>query len=217
MGCPVTCVLGEVPSRTEYDSSVAFFDWVSGSVTISTSSDFYEYKKMDFMITCTSDESIHMEALRTVTETFTVHFESPGAADCANDPTAYVMPSWPPATYEQIYIIDGASQELSVKPQFFELSLNCPTICTLYEGLAEEPDGMPLASDPSFRSWNQFTGELVVATDKLSLAGTKQELTIECVASRQFGGYFSVQFELIFTIPNGCFANIESAASLIED
>jgi len=218
MGCPVTCALGEVPSRTEYDSSVAFFDWVTGSVTISTSSGFYEYKKMDFIITCTSDESIHMEALRTVTETFTVHFVSPDAADCATDPTAFVMLSWGP-TYEQVYVIDGLSTELSIKPQFFELSQNCPTICTLYEGLATDglDAGLPKASDPSFRSWNQFTGELVVATDKISYAGSKQELTLVCVASPQFGGFFSVPFELIFTIPNGCFANIDATASTIED
>jgi hypothetical protein len=37
------------------------------------------------------------------------------------------------------------------------------------------------------------------------------------VASRQFGGYFSVQVELIFTIPNGCFADIDASKSLVED
>jgi hypothetical protein len=128
------------------------------------------------------------------------------------------MLSWGPA-YEQVYVIDGLSTELSIKPQFFELSQNCPTICTLYEGLATDglDAGLPKASDPSFRSWNQFTGELVVATDKISYAGSKMELTLVCVASPQFGGFFSVPFELIFTIPNGCFANIDATASTIED
>ena len=106
---------------------------------------------------------------------------------------------------------------MSIKPDFFELSMDCPTICTLYEGNSLEPAGLPQASDPAYKSFNLFTGELIVATNKLSYAGTRHPLTIECVASRQVGGYLSVQFEIVFTVPNGCFAQIDHSASLMED
>lgn len=90
-GCPITCTLGEVPSLTQFDNNVAFFNWQTGSVTISTSFSGYEYTKMDFIIQCTSDESIHINALKTVTETFTVHFVSPDAESCITNPTAFIM------------------------------------------------------------------------------------------------------------------------------
>lgn len=123
-----------------------------------------------------------------------------------------------------MYTIDGTNQPLSIMPTYFSLSTICPTICTLYEGhspdLYNVPSYLPQASDPSFQSFNQFTGELIVSTTNVNYAGLVMPLTIECVLSRMNGfgwGYFNTQFELQFTIPNGCIANIDPSASYIED
>ena len=146
-----------------------------------------------------------------MSETFTVHFTSPDAENCSTNMSAFIMILAAPA-FEQVYMIDtnkNPPDEMKIKPDFFELSMECPTICTLYEGNSLEPKGLPQASDPAYKSFNIFTGELTVATNKLSYAGTRHPLTIECVASRQVGGYLSVQFEVVFTVPNGCFATID--------
>jgi hypothetical protein len=90
---------------------------------------------MDFQLTCTSDESIHMTALRTVTDTFTVNFISAAASSCEYATDTYVMLNMAPA-FQQIYNIDGSNTPMSIKPSFFSLSMTCPTICTLYEGHA---------------------------------------------------------------------------------
>ena len=69
--------------------------------------------------------------------------------------------------------------------------MTCPAICTIYEGWnSQEPWTLAQASDPSFVSFNQFTGELIVATANSAYAGNVIPLTVECVSSRQFGGFF---------------------------
>ena len=174
---------------------------------------------MDFQLTCTSDESIHMDALRSVTDTFTVNFISAAAASCQLATDTYVMPGMMPP-YDQTYLIDGTSNLLSIKPEFFALSMTCPTICTLYEGHADDPTILPQAADETFQSFNQFTGELIVATDNVNYMGVRLPLTIECVSNRMWGpgfGYFSVPFEITYTIPNGCIAQIDPSSSYIED
>lgn len=53
-------------------------------MSIATSAkEIYAYVTMDFMLTCTSTDSIHIEALRTVTDTFSVNFISASAYDCS--------------------------------------------------------------------------------------------------------------------------------------
>lgn len=61
-------------------------------MSLSTSLDAYVYTKMDFIITCTSVSSLHMEALRTVTDTFTVNFKSSTTVDCETDFNSYLQP-----------------------------------------------------------------------------------------------------------------------------
>jgi len=49
--------------------------------------------------------------------------------------------------------------------------------------------------------------------------GTTLPLTIQCVANYNYGlgfGYFNVEFEVTYTIPNGCIAQIDPSASYIE-
>jgi len=175
-GCPVTCELGQIPSTSQYNNQiVSSFDTTTGAMSIATSDSSHEYTAMSFVITCTSDESVHMEALRTVTDTFTVNFLSAAAGDCATATDKWLMLGMPPL-YNQPYIIDGTSAELSITVDFFSLSMYCPAICTLYEGYYQNDfmpsmGVLPVATDPSFRSWNQFTGELIVATDNVSYAG----------------------------------------------
>ena len=81
-GCPVICTLGEVPSFTKYDTSTINFNTHTGEAFITTSESSIQFTSMSFIITCTSSESIHMEALRTVTDTFTVNFKNPAAGNC---------------------------------------------------------------------------------------------------------------------------------------
>lgn len=149
-----------------------------------------------------------MDALRTVTDTFTVNFVSAAAASCEFATDTFVMLNMAPA-YNQAYLIDGSNSPLSIKPDFFSLSMTCPTICTLYEGHDADPTVLPQASDETFQSFNQFTGELVVATNNVNYMGVRMPLTIQCVANRNFGegfGFFNVPFEILYTIPNGCIA-----------
>jgi len=56
--------------------------------------------------------------------------------------------------YQQIYNIDGSNTPLTIQPNFFSLSMNCPTICTLYEGHALDPRSLPQASDETFQSFD---------------------------------------------------------------
>jgi len=193
-GCPVTCTLGEVPSYTVHDTDVITFNDSTGEVFISTSQVSYQFTKMSLTITCTSDESIHMTPLRTVTDTFTVSFNSPDAADCDNSFDAYVFETYIP-DYQQTYIISDPPIKKSIMPEFFALSMTCPVICTLHELLdgadSSQPQLLPIASDPSFESFNQFTGELVISTTNQNYAGQEINLIVECASSRQYGGFFS--------------------------
>ena len=103
-------------------------------------------------------------------------------------------------------------------PEFVAMSVDCPAICTLYEGYnSENPSSLPEASDPSFYSFNKFTGELVVKTKNTAYSGNVIPLTVECVANRQFMGYFSYAFQLDFNIPNGCSVTFNYSDSIISD
>lgn len=55
----------------------------------------YAYTTMDFVLTCTSTESIHMEPLRTVTDTFSVNFINAVDFDCSQDYNGYIY-MWTP-------------------------------------------------------------------------------------------------------------------------
>ena len=110
---------------------------------------------------------------------------------------------------------------MSIKPEFFALSYDCPAICTLYELLdgadPSQPTLLPQASDPSFVSFDQFTGELVIATSNANYAGNEINLIVECAASRQYGGYFSYPLQIRYNIPNGCTVQFNSSTSTIQD
>ena len=142
-GCPITCTLGEVPSLTQHDSDVISFNENTGEVSIATSQSSYTYTKMSLTITCTTDESIHMAPLRTVTDTFTVSFVSETTVDCDNSWDAYVFETYVPS-HQQTYVIAQDGTPKSIKPEFWGMSVACPVICTLYELV----DGM----DPSIPS-----------------------------------------------------------------
>ena len=156
-----------------------------------------------------------MEALRTVTDTFTVNFINPAAQDCAIAEDAFVFLMEQPAEH-QVYIIDGNNTPLSILPDFFGISSDCPAICTLYEGYnSEDPTVLPEASDPSFYSFNKFTGELVVRTKNTAYSGNVIPLTVECVANRQTMSYFQYSFEVDYNIPNGCTVKFNYSNSII--
>jgi hypothetical protein len=158
-----------------------------------------------------------MEALRTVTDTFTVNFKNPAAGNCEEASDAIVFLLTTPDDH-YTYIIDGNSTPLSILPEFVAMSVDCPAICTIYEGYnSENPSSLPEASDPSFYSFNKFTGELVVKTKNVAYSGNVIPLTVECVANRQFMGYFSYAFQLDFNIPNGCAVTFNYSNSIISD
>lgn len=165
----MTCSLGEVPSFDIHDRDVITFLDTTGEVYISTSQTSYQFTSMSLTITCTSDESIHMQPLRTVTDTFTVNFISPSALYCANSFDAYVFSSYEPDPF-QTYVIDQENPTtLTLTPQFLSFSPTCPAICSLYEVVdgadISMPYLLPQASDPSFTSFDKRTGELVIQTN----------------------------------------------------
>lgn len=148
-GCPLLCTLGEVPSRTNYNDEIIQFDSMTGQLSIATSSMEYNGITMDLMITCTSTESINIEALRTVTDTFSVRFIGSESLACAQNSGAFViLGGFFTQNYE--YMIDGANTPLMVEPMFMQFDPFCPMICTLYEGRSAEPWLLPIASDPVF-------------------------------------------------------------------
>lgn len=116
------CTLGEVPSQDTYNTDIITFDATTGQLSIATSSSStYAYTSMDFVLTCTSTESIHMEPLRTVTDTFSVNFVSASTVDCANDYGAYIY-GYTPIPAQQTYQIDGGNAEMYITPSFFTIN-----------------------------------------------------------------------------------------------
>lgn len=199
----------------EYDTQIIMFDEQTGVVSISTSSSSYTLTTMDLMITCSSTESIHMGPLRTVTDTFSVTFVSDQTQTCLDDPTVYLFQMNPEVPYSNTYNIDGSNSEMYVQPYFVSYSPNCPAFCSLYEGHAFDLTTLSEASHPALTRFSHQTGQVVIATNENSFAGETLQLTIECVASRQYFGYFKVEFEVTFTIPNGCLISFDNSNSLI--
>lgn len=218
-GCPVVCTLGEVPSQTVHDTDIIAFDSSNGQLSIATSSSAYAYTSMDFVLTCTSVDSIHMEPLRTVTDTFSVNFISSSSYDCSFDYNGFTLNHIPLAE-QQNYQIDGSNMQLAIQPMFFATSTECPVICGLYEGHNADTSQLPQASDPVFRSFDQFTGRLTVSTTDTDYIGVSMPLTIECVATRLYGvgvSWVIDFFWLNFNVPNGCIAQIDPSASFMDD
>lgn len=203
-----------------HDTDVITFNDNTGEVYITTSQSTYTYTKMSMTITCTSDESIHMQPLRTVTDTFTVNFISDTTVDCNNSFDAYVFESYVPEEF-QTYTITQDGTPKSMMPEFWGMSMDCPTICTLYDAVEGmdiyDPTSLPVASDPSFYSFDQFTGELVISTTNVAYSGNVINLVVECAASRMWGGYFSYPLSIYYNIPNGCTVNFDSSSSMVDD
>lgn len=121
----------------------------------------------------------------------------------------------PEVPYSNTYNIDGSNSEMYVQPYFVSYSPNCPAFCSLYEGHAFDLTTLSEASHPALTRFSHQTGQVVIATNENSFAGETLLLTIECVASRQYFGYFKVEFEVTFTIPNGCLISFDNSNSLI--
>ena len=114
------------------------FDATTGAVSISTSVMTYRGLTMDLQITCTSQESVHMQSLRTVTDTFSINFVGDTSYNCETDPSAFLMLMTAPEK-NNLYNIDGTGATMIIRTDFYAFSeVMCPALCTLYEGFSED-------------------------------------------------------------------------------
>ena len=78
----------------------------------------------------------------------------------------------------------------------------CPPRFTIYEGTLTNADGWVPASSPAISSFSVQTGQLIINTSDVSLAGTSINIVIEGSNGEETRVSLTSAYQLIFYVPN---------------